>query len=557
MKRIGIILLKSFAVLLVLTVLLATWFAYATRLNNPEVENAFNPSQQKQVVAQNTYTYHDSWLKKNEFGLWEMFITGDAFEMGYKKGILADSLIELQEHYFVNNIRKLVPSKSYLNVLKYFVAFYNRNLDAYVPEEYLKEIYGVSLFASDEYNFIGTPYRRILNYHAAHDLGHALQNMNLVACTAFMVKDEKSADSTMIIGRNMDFTSGDDFAENKIIAFYKPKEGHNFCFITWAGMVGVVSGMNDQGLVVTLNAANSDIPASAKTPVSLLARNLLQHASNIEEAYAIIEKTDVFVAESFLIGSAKDNQTVVIEKAIDKTGLYKTTTNQLILTNHFQSDSLKNTELNKESIVDGLSPYRWNRVEELLAKTDKHTVESFANILRDQKGMNDTDIGMGNEKAINQLIAHHSVIFKPEKLQIWISVNPYQLGRYLCYDLNEIFSHKIDISKDVFVSEYTIAEDDFLLTNDFANFNRYKKMTAEFKERIKQNKAPEIAMSDIEAYESLNPENFYTYVVIGEYYASINEKAKAIAYYKKALEKEVARKSEREMIETRIKALTE
>ncbi len=556
MKRIGKIFLKCFAVLLVITALLVTWFTYATHLNNPEVENAFNPNEQKQVTAPNTYTFQDSWLKKNEFGLWEMYITGDAFEMGYKNGILADSLIELQEHYFVNNIRKLVPSKSYLNILKYFVAFYNRNLDTYVPEEYLKEIYGVSLFASHEYNFIGTPYRRILNYHAAHDLGHALQNMNLVACTAFMVKDEKSADSTMIIGRNMDFTSGDDFAENKIIAFYKPNLGHSLCFITWGGLVGVVSGMNDQGLVVTLNAANSDIPTSAKTPVSLLARNILQHASNIEEALAIIEKTDVFVAESFLIGSAKDNQTVVIEKAIDKTGLYKTTTNQLILTNHFQSDSLKNTDLNKESIIDGLSSYRWNRVDELLAKTDKHTAESFAKILRDQKGMNDANIGMGNEKAINQLIAHHSVIFKPEKLQIWISVNPYQLGRYLCYDLNTIFNLETDISKDVFVSEYTIAEDEFIYTKAFANFNHYKEMTAQLKEYIKHNKAHEIEVSDVEGYEKLNPENFYTYVVIAEYYSSIKENTKAIAYYRKALEKEVARKSEREMIKDRIQSLS-
>jgi penicillin V acylase-like amidase (Ntn superfamily) len=90
----------------------------------------------------------------------------------------------------------------------------------------------------------------MLNYHAAHDIGHALQNMNLVACTAFEVKGDKSVDSSMLIGRNMDFSSGDKFAENKIIAFCKPDRGYNFCYITWPGMIGVVSGMNNQGLLL-------------------------------------------------------------------------------------------------------------------------------------------------------------------------------------------------------------------------------------------------------------------------------------------------------------------
>ena len=29
--------------------------------------------------------------------------------------------------------------------------------------------------------------------------------------------------------------------------------------------------------------------------------------------------------------------------------------------------------------------------------------------------MNNADIGLGNEKAIDQLIAHHSIVFEPKK----------------------------------------------------------------------------------------------------------------------------------------------
>ena len=59
------------------------------------------------------------------------------------------------------------------------------------------------------------------------------------------------------------------------------------------------------------------------------------------------------------------------------------------------------------------------------------------NILRDRKGLHNADIGMGNEKAINQLIAHHSIVFEPKKLLVWVSTSPWQLGEYVAYDLNK------------------------------------------------------------------------------------------------------------------------
>src|SRR4029077_3444102 len=134
----------------------------------------------------------------------------------------------------------------------------------------------------------------------------------LVGCTSFGTWNDRSADGTMIIGRNFDFYVGDKFAENKIVAFVNPAEGYKFMSVTWAGFIGVVSGMNEKGLTVTINAAKSKVPSGSATPVSIVAREILQYARNIDEALDIARKREMFVSESFLIGSAADHKAVLI-----------------------------------------------------------------------------------------------------------------------------------------------------------------------------------------------------------------------------------------------------
>ena len=187
-----------------------------------------------------------SWFKKNPYGLWELYVEGDPYERGLKTGALTQGLIKYQELAFVEQIFKMIPSLSYLDFLKYFIAFFDRNIDHNIPNENLLEMYGVSHYMSDHFSFIGPAYLRVLNYHAAHDMGHALVNYHMVGCTSFAVKNSASADSSLLIARNFDFYVGDDFAKNKIVTFYKPDSGYKFMFISWGGMVGVVSGMNEK-----------------------------------------------------------------------------------------------------------------------------------------------------------------------------------------------------------------------------------------------------------------------------------------------------------------------
>jgi hypothetical protein len=506
-------------------------------------------NQEVEMLPSGLYTLGPNWFRRSETGLYELYVEGDPYERGLSIGKLTKELVRHQEEVFTSQIRRIVPNRFYLSLLKDFVGWFNRSLPESVPEEFQLEILGVSKSASPEFTGIGQPFERLLNYHAAHDIGHALQNMSLVGCTSFSTWGERSADGTLIIGRNFDFYVGDDFSRDKIIAFYQPTDGYDFMMVTFGGMTGVLSGMNAEGLTVTINAAKSDIPSRAATPVTIVAREILQYASNIQEAYDIAKKREMFVSESFMIGSAKDGKTAIIEKSHSAIDFYKSDSSAIICTNHFQGPILSQTQLNREHMRTSASPYRYARVAELLAGTRQNTVVNTAKILRNRYGLKDSDIGMGNEKLVNQLIAHHAIIFQPEKKLVWVSTAPWQLGKFVCYDLNRIFSAGPPLrNEEIYEKQYEIPADSFLLTSDYTDFVKFSRFRFPFDDRTDMQP---------DSLVKWNPESYLGYMLGGDFWWEQGEWNRASELYRTGLQKEIATWQERNHMELRLHACNE
>lgn len=515
---------------------LVIWFLLVAVDHPPEVSDKSALDAERKEAGANTYIVENNWLRKSESGLWEMYIEGDPFERGVAFGKLTRELLLFQETAFFDQIMELVPSKGYLKFLKYFLAWFNRNLDRNIPEEYKLEIYGTSFYCSHEFDFIGSGYQRQLNYHAAHDIGHALQGLNMAGCTSFSVWGAKSADSALIVGRNFDFYAGRKFAENKIVCFCNPSQGYKFVMITWADMTGVVSGMNEKGLTVTINAAKSTVPLQASTPVSIVAREILQYASDIDQAYRIAARRRMFVSESFLIGSSVDNKSAIIEKSPAESDIVYPAGDRIVCTNHFQGEAFMNDKHNILNISRSDSRYRFDRVNELLDADSIIDVSDAVSILRNRTGKGNEELGMGNPLAINQLIAHHSVVFKPAQHLVWISAQPYQLGKYVCYDLDKVFSLTPDDIKsntEIYTDELTIPADPFLNSESFTDFRKYQGMTDELKKFIPENRLMPQGFEN--AYIASNPFLYSTYSRLGDYYYRKEDHEKANYYYTLAL----------------------
>ena len=507
-------------------------------------------------ITDTSFTTKSGYLTKNDFGQWELYVSGDPYQIGLNTGSLTQELFEKQEDAFLSQVNKLVPSETKQKLLRKLLAWYNRKMYLYVPEEYKAEILGVSQYAGDTYDYVADDYLRILYFHSAHDIGHALQDLMLVGCSSFAAWGDKTEDGNLIVGRNFDFYAGDDFSKNKIIAFVNPTEGYNFMSVTWAGMMGVVSGMNDQGLTVTINAGKSSFPWVAKTPISILTREILQYASNIEEAIAIAKKRQVFVSESIFIGSANDNRAITIEVSPKNFGIYELdNSNQLVCSNHFQSDAYAEDEKNLKHKAESHSQYRYERMEELLNEMPKLTPQTAVDILRNKDGLDDVAIGYGNEKALNQLLAHHAIVFKPEDRLVWVSSNPYQLGAFSAYNLNTVFSEAPQNKKaePLNNAQLTIEKDPFQFTQAYANYEVYKILSRQVREAI--NNDEHVLPLTLQELQDSNPNYWEAYYLVGKYNYEKKYYSAALQAFEKAKTKEITTVPNQEQIDLYIKKI--
>ena len=552
MRKLRKIILKALLVFTILIVGFFIYFIFAVQIDVPKIENDTTLNWKRETIDKEFYKVNNNWLRHSKSGLWELYVEGDGYERGVANGMLTKELHEFQEEAFFRQIQLLVPDLNYLKFLKYFVGYFNRHLPDHITEEYKEEIFGISKYASDEYDFIAPKYHRILNYHGAHDIGHALQDKNMtVGCTSFSVWDKKSADGKLLVGRNFDFYSGDDFAKNKIVQFTNPAKGYKFATVTWSGFIGACSGMNEKGLTVTINAAKSSIPTDAATPIALLAREILQYAKNINEAIEIAKKRDVFVSESILVGSASDNKTISIEKSPTKMDVYESqNSNQIICPNHYQGKDYLNDMANLTNQIESSSLYRSIRLKQLLSYDDTINYLQAATILRDQKGLNNKNIGMTNEKGLNQLLAHHAVIFKPQDRLMWVSANPFQCGEFVCYNLDSVFANvkAIHINKDINETAFTIPADSFLKTKGYQDFLHFKNLKHYIQFITKASDKIQLSPQFENAFIRSNPESYYMYQILGNYYASRHNYTNAIEYYNLALTKEIATLKEEKQI---------
>jgi isopenicillin-N N-acyltransferase-like protein len=342
-----------------------------------------------------------NWFQKAR-GRSLLYVEGDPYSLGFANATLTNEFLEQQERALLDSVDKHLPSRMAFWSIYLIVRFNNRNLQDYVKPEYREEILGLADAGVDLYPEFGSLYHRILNYHAAHDIGHWVYDKPVIGCTAFAAVGPRSKNGSLLVGRNFDFEAGREFDVNKIIGCYRPTKGHAFLSVSWPGMAGAVTGINDQRIFCSLNGAHSSDMNNIGTPVSLVIREVLQYAATMEDAIRIIAEANVFVSDSYLVADGKTGRAAVVEKTPERHAVRFMKDGLLIQANHFETADLKDDEGNREYMAAGSSVRRRERMGALLSE---HSApldpEAAVEILRDTRGRSGESIAIGKSGTNN------------------------------------------------------------------------------------------------------------------------------------------------------------
>lgn len=490
-----------------------------------------------------------SWAGERE-GLTVVYLKGSPLEIGFADGVLMQNKMHTLENEFLRMIQGYVPQHWLMELLKNYIIYRNRDLSNFVPEPYRLEIYGTTLGCPDNHPEEGNFYNRLLNYHAAHDVSYMMIDNPFInaraGCTAFGAWGKATVNSHLITGRNFDWEAAEVFSTNRVVEMCEPDGGIPFISLSWAGMAGVVSGMNRAGISVTVNGAPSRLPKDIATPVAIVAREIMQHAHNLDEALKILRDAKVFVSTIWLVGSRADGKFVVVEKTPLVMNVREPVGDSIVCPNHFETDGLKDDPRNTNYMVEATSVSRDARLKELIRQGDgKIDPALTVSFLRDRDLPGGIFAGDGNRGSLDAFIATHAVVMDLTSGIFWAASAPNGLGKYVAFDVND-FNHELP--------ELTIPASEILTGGEYDRAKQAQKCLSDGLIALKKSDAS-TALQLAEKAETLNPGFYQNFTLRGRALMALGKNDEAAASFTQALAEHPAFLKESQQLEDWLRQL--
>ncbi len=492
-----------------------------------------------------------TWLGKSwtarRGNLLTIYLKGSPFEIGYAKAVLLQPQIHTLEDEFLDMIHGYVPEEWKVNLLKNYIMYRNRHLSDFVPLDYRIEMYAASLGCPDNHPELGAYYNRILNYHAAHDVSYMMIDNPLIAragCTAFGAWSNATMSAHLITGRNFDWEAAEVFSRDRVVIMCEPDGGIPFISVAWAGMAGVVSGMNRAGVSVTINGAPSSLPGETATPVAIVAREVLQEAHNLDEALKIVRGAKVFVSTLWLVGSRANGRFVVVEKTPATTEVREAAGDSIICPNHFETPGLKDSTRNTSYMTEATSVSRESRMAELLRMANGAIdAPQAVELLRDRKLTGGAFPGNGHRATLNALIATHATVMDLTDGIFWAASPPRQLGEFVAFDVND-FAHELP--------DRTVPADGAIASGEYERARQAQQCLVKGQFALKHQDGP-AALVQAEQAEQLNPGFYQNAALRGRALLALHRNDEAAKTFALALTEHPAFLKEQQQLEGLLK----
>lgn len=202
-------------------------------------------------------------------------------------------------------------------------------------------------------NFFPKDYTKELNAMATasgiskEDLivGNTLFDLKkVVACSGVTIEPANSSTGGMLFGRNLDYPSLGYINQYTLVTVYKPENKKAFAAIGFPGLIGCLSGMNQDGLCLAIHEV-IDIKTGQKKfnyngiPYAMCYRQLLEECSTVDQAYELLNKLPRTSTTNLLIADRK--RSAVFEVTPDKVIERKSKDGVAVCCNHFCCSEIK------------------------------------------------------------------------------------------------------------------------------------------------------------------------------------------------------------------------
>ncbi len=383
------------------------------------------------------------FIPKQVHGIHQLILSGSPVERGLFAGERTKDLLFIEEMSLQKELKKIIPNAFLQRVFFFGLMRWFWGVEKYFESSMLEEMWGVSKATTDGLNFLADPYTRQIAYHGLHEIGQSMVDANpqSFGCTVIALP----YNSGWILGRNFDFEGGRIFDEEKIMKWTYPEKGYAFLSVIWAGMVGAVTGVNEKGVYISLNAAGTSDFKRMGTPSTLVLAKALQFAANKEEARKIIEESEMFITDIFVVADNRSASFLRIEKSPKRVAVLEHHSATAVA-NHLVDPIWANDKINRIRREEMTSQSRQERGEYLLKKlprlNESESVRAVLAILRDKSNVKEKKLHLGNRGAIDGLIATHSVIWNSKRNILYVSQGPSLSGPFLGVDLQASFQKK-------------------------------------------------------------------------------------------------------------------
>jgi hypothetical protein len=239
------------------------------------------------------------WIDKSRFGTHQLILYGSPYERGLESGRLTRDLMYREEEELTQKLRLFIPSTIVFAAFELATMRWFWGLDAYLEPWMTEEMYGVSKSANSEFDVYADAFTRQIAYHGVHEVGQLAvdQGADDMGCTAVALPYRDG----FVIGRNFDFEASRILDSEKIMKWVFPDKGFAFVSVIWAGMVGGVTGVNEHGVYLSMNAAGSMDFRRWGTPSTLVLVKALQNSKTAHDAVQIIRKATMFLTDIFVV----------------------------------------------------------------------------------------------------------------------------------------------------------------------------------------------------------------------------------------------------------------